>query len=143
MVQWARDMLHAMRPIAALLDAVHESGDYSASLDNQLAKVADPELTPSARMLREMRDRKLSFFRLAMTYSEQWAQYFRERPLAADVQSAFDEETRTFTAGAAGNRASLTMSASSNTWIIFLLNTRPCKASGGELPGPFPSGLAG
>jgi glutamate--cysteine ligase len=94
MVQWAQDMLYEMRPIAALLDAVHESGDYSASLDNQLAKVADPELTPSARMLREMRDRKLSFFRLAMTYSEQWAQYFRARPLAVDVQSAFDEETR-------------------------------------------------
>ncbi len=56
--------------------------------------MADPELTPSARILREMRDRNLSFFRLAMTYSEQWAQYFRERPLATDVQIAFDEETR-------------------------------------------------
>jgi glutamate--cysteine ligase len=84
-----------MRPIAALLDAVHASGDYSASLENQLAKVADPELTPSARVLREMRERNLSFFRLAMTYSEQWAQYFRARPLAADVQLAFDEEMQT------------------------------------------------
>ena len=94
MVQWAREMLNEMRPIAMLLDAVHESGDYSTSLEDQLAKVADPELTPSARILREMRDRNLSFFRLAMTYSEQWAQYFRERPLATDVQTAFDEETR-------------------------------------------------
>jgi len=94
MVQWAREMLDEMRPIAVLLDAVHESGNYSTSLEDQLAKVADPELTPSARILREMRERNLSFFRLAMTYSEQWAQYFRERPLAADVQIAFDEETR-------------------------------------------------
>jgi glutamate--cysteine ligase len=95
MVQWAQEMLHEMKPIAALLDNVHQSGDYSSSLENQQAKLADPELTPSARILREMRDRKLSFFRLAMTYSEQWALYFRARPLAADVQSAFDEETRT------------------------------------------------
>jgi glutamate--cysteine ligase len=94
MVQWAREMLNEMRPIAKLLDAVHESGNYSTSLENQLAKVADPELTPSARILREMHDRNQSFFRLAMTYSEQWAQYFRERPLATDVQIAFDEETR-------------------------------------------------
>jgi glutamate--cysteine ligase len=28
-----------------------------------------------------------------MAYSEQWAQYFRERPLAPDVQRAFDSET--------------------------------------------------
>ncbi|HEY6130736.1 MAG TPA: glutamate--cysteine ligase, partial [Halioglobus sp.] len=92
--QWARQLLEAMRPIAALLDATHESSDYSISLEHQLAKVADPELTPSARMLREMRDRKLSFFGLAMAYSEQWAQYFRERPPAADVQRAFEDETR-------------------------------------------------
>ena len=94
MVQWASEMLAQMRPIAALLDAVHESSDYNASLENQLAKLADPELTPSARVLREMRERQLSFFRLAMTYSEQWAQYFRERPLAADIQIAFETETR-------------------------------------------------
>ncbi len=105
MVQWAQDMLDEMRPIAALLDTVHESGDYSASLDHQLAKVADPELTPSARVLREMRERKLSFFRLAMAYSEQWAQYFRERPLAADVQIAFDEETERSLLAQQRNRA--------------------------------------
>ncbi len=95
MVKWANEMLDEMRPIAALLDVVHESGNYSTSLENQLAKVVDPELTPSARVLREMRDRKLSFFRLAMMYSEQWAQYFRARPLSKDIQIALDEETRT------------------------------------------------
>ncbi len=94
MAQWAREMLNEMRPIAVLMDTAHESADYTASLENQLAKVADPELTPSARVLREMRDRNQSFFRLSMTYSEQWAQYFRERALATDVQIAFDEESR-------------------------------------------------
>jgi glutamate--cysteine ligase len=93
MAQWAREMLNEMRPIAMMFDAVHESGTYTISLEDQLAKVADPELTPSARILREMRQRNLSFYRLAMTYSEQWAQYFRERSLATDVQIAFDEET--------------------------------------------------
>jgi glutamate--cysteine ligase len=94
MDQWARDLLSAMYPIATLLDSAHESAQYCASLDNQLAKIEDPELTPSARVLREMRERKLPFFKVAMAYSEQWARYFRERPLAAETQIAFEEETK-------------------------------------------------
>jgi glutamate--cysteine ligase len=93
LVQWARDMLDAMRPIAELLDTTHEGNGYAASLEAQREKVADAELTPSARVLREMRERKLPFFRLAMAYSEQWAQYFRERSLPADIQRAFEDET--------------------------------------------------
>lgn len=94
MAQWAQDMLEAMRPIAGLLDKSHECSDYNASLNGQLAKVADPELTPSARVLREMREQKLPFFRLAMAYSEQWARYFRGRSLPQDVQNAFENETK-------------------------------------------------
>jgi len=83
-----------MRPIAEMLDTAHESGDYIASLDRQLGKVANPELTPSARILKEMHDKKLPFFRLAMAYSEKWAQYFRGRTLSADVQIAFEDEAQ-------------------------------------------------
>ena len=64
------------------------------SLESQLAKINDPELTPSARILREMRERDLPFFKVAMAYSEQWAAYFRERGLAKETRSRFEEETR-------------------------------------------------
>jgi glutamate--cysteine ligase len=94
MDQWSRDLLGAMHPIAALLDTAHESVQYCASLEDQLAKIEDPELTPSARVLREMRERNLPFFKVAMAYSEHWARYFHERPLAAETQTAFEEETR-------------------------------------------------
>ena len=94
MVEWANALLDAMRPIAEILDMAHESGDYITSLDCQLGKVADPELTPSARILKEMHDKELPFFRLAMAYSEKWAQYFRERTLSAEVQIAFEEEAQ-------------------------------------------------
>lgn len=93
MAQWARELIIEMRPIAALLDQVNGTGDYHTSLEVQQAKVADPELTPSARVLREMRERNLPFFRLAMGYSEQWAQYFRERQLSAATRAAFSDET--------------------------------------------------
>ena len=94
MAEWANDLLNAMRPIAEILDTAHDSSHYIASLGYQLDKVVDPELTPSARILREMNDKKLPFFRLAMAYSEDWAYYFRERPLAAETQIAFEEEAQ-------------------------------------------------
>lgn len=92
--EWADSLLGEMGAIADLLDRAHGGDGHSASLETQVAKVADPDLTPSARILREMRDRDLPFFRLAMAYSEQWADHFRERPLSPEVQAAFEEETR-------------------------------------------------
>jgi glutamate--cysteine ligase len=94
MTQWADSLLSQLQPVAALLDAAADSTHYTTSLQQQTSKVADPELTPSARILREMRERDLPFFRLAMAYSEQWAAYFRSRPLTPDLQAAFERESR-------------------------------------------------
>ncbi|MEJ2532847.1 MAG: glutamate--cysteine ligase [Halioglobus sp.] len=94
LAEWAAALLAAMQPVADLQDAACRCDLYGASLQSQQAKVADPELTPSARILREMRERDLPFFRLAMNYSLQWADYFRSRPLAPETQAAFEEEVR-------------------------------------------------
>ncbi|QIB67577.1 glutamate--cysteine ligase [Kineobactrum salinum] len=89
----ADELLDNMAGIAGLLDDTHDSTAYSAALMEQRARTADPERTPSARILREMREREQPFFRLAMDYSERWAQHFRERPLAAAVEQRFEDET--------------------------------------------------
>jgi glutamate--cysteine ligase len=94
MAQWARELLEAMEPLARLLDTAHGTDGYTASLREQLARIEDPELTPSARILREMRERGLPFFKVAMGYSEQWARHFRARPLAPATLAEFEEETR-------------------------------------------------
>ena len=80
-----------MEPIALALDAAHGGTDYLHDLRAQRNKVADPELTPSARILREMREQDLPFFRLAMGYSERWAEYYRERPLDSELQQQFED----------------------------------------------------
>jgi glutamate--cysteine ligase len=82
-----------MAPIAALLDAAHDSQQYTLSLGEQEAKVSDQELTPSARVLREMREQDLPFFRLAMAYSHQWAEYFQQQPLSATTTAEFEQES--------------------------------------------------
>ena len=94
LTEWADSLLDNMRPVAELLDGAFDCGEYTVSLDDQLAKVADPELTPSARILREMHEQDTPFFRLALGYSERWADYFRQRPLAPETQAAFERETR-------------------------------------------------
>lgn len=92
--EWADALLNEMRGVADILDECQDSDQYSAALALEIAKVADPELTPSARILREMRDQDLPFFRLAMAYSERWADHFRNRQLPPAVQANFEEETR-------------------------------------------------
>lgn len=93
LTHWARELLQGMGPVADLFDAAVGGGDYHAGLQAQAARVDDAELTPSARILREMRERELPFFRLALGYSETWAEYFLHRPLAPEVLEALHAET--------------------------------------------------
>ncbi len=94
MTEVATDLLDGMARVAALLDQANDSRSYGEALADQRAKVDNPELTPSARVLREMRERDLPFFRLAMGYSEQWAEQFRASTLEPGVRERLEQETR-------------------------------------------------
>ncbi len=60
--EWGAKLLSAMTPVAELLDAVHEgNGGYGKALTAQLAKVHNPELTPSASVLKNLADEQLTF----------------------------------------------------------------------------------
>lgn len=89
---WATGLLTDMAPIARALDEVHQTDSYSDALQCQQAKIEDPELTPSARVLREMRERELPFFRLAMAYSERWAEQFRGENIPVEVSQRLRQE---------------------------------------------------
>ena len=80
--------------MSALLDEAHGGDSYQQALQAQRQKVDDPETTPSARVLREMREKDLPFFRLAMSYSQQWGEHFRSRELSTDTQARFADEAR-------------------------------------------------
>ena len=66
----------------ALLDAGPRPAITATSWRQQDQRSPTRRLTPSARILREMREQDLPFFRLAMSYSERWGDYFRNRALA-------------------------------------------------------------
>lgn len=79
---WAAELLDAMAPVAELLDG-GSGGPRSQSLRVQRAKVEDADLTPSARMLAEMRANREGFFAFARRMSEQHRAYFQGVALEA------------------------------------------------------------
>ncbi len=86
--QWADELLSAMEPVAELLDGCSR-GPYRESWERQRAKVREPELTPSARMLAEMRANDESFYDFARRVSEHHRQYFADRALGAEREALF------------------------------------------------------
>lgn len=73
---WAVEICEAMQGICEMLDATTEGTPYSQSLKNLSEVARDPERTPSARMLEEMRDNKEGFYHFALRKSEQHREYF-------------------------------------------------------------------
>lgn len=82
--EWGGELLDVMQGYAALLDDVHNTNDYSASLNKQKQAVADPECTPSAKMLNEMRDKGEGFYQYAMRMSKQHHERFIKEKLSIE-----------------------------------------------------------
>ena len=75
-------LLNNLKPLAELLDEVAGGEEYLAAVQSQLAKVEDPALTPSARIIREMSAQKISFYEFAMGMAEEHEKRFKETPMS-------------------------------------------------------------
>ena len=73
---WASELCHNMKPIACLLDRANYCENYFSSVRSQIAAVYDPDLTPSARMLAEMKEQGEGFYHHAKRMSEHHYQYY-------------------------------------------------------------------
>jgi glutamate--cysteine ligase len=78
--QWAADLLETMGPVAGLLDGLR-GGACGASLGVQRDKVGNPDLTPSALMLAEMRAAGEGFHDYARRLSEGHGRHWRSHVL--------------------------------------------------------------
>jgi glutamate--cysteine ligase len=88
---WAFELIERIRPLAELLDQEHNyKGAHGESLEAQKAKVANPALTPSARVLEEVRALG-SFAKFGLQQSELHAQALRAEPLMPAEVAVFDE----------------------------------------------------
>ncbi|OBV39445.1 glutamate--cysteine ligase [Janthinobacterium psychrotolerans] len=88
---WGEELLARIAPVAALLDARHGGTEHADSLAAQAAKLADPDATPSARVLRELRASGGSFAAFGLRQSERHAAFFRAQPPTAEQSAYFDQ----------------------------------------------------
>ncbi len=75
------ELLEVMQHFAELLDKVHGQDFYQKSLISQREKFENPNLTPAARMLDEMKDRDEAFFEFAFRKSKEHQRFFRNSQL--------------------------------------------------------------
>jgi glutamate--cysteine ligase len=88
---WANELIARIAPVAALLDQQHnDDGVHAASLAAQKAKIDDPALTPSARVLGDIRALGSSAA-FGLRQSELHAAYFRDGALMPAEERMFDE----------------------------------------------------
>jgi len=108
MLDWAREILDQMQGLCELLDAGDPARPYSAALATQAAKLDDVALTPSARLIKELRDTGESFFDLALRMSATHKTYFLDlyAPDEARLREFAGEAAQSHEDAAAAERAS-------------------------------------
>ena len=88
--EYAINILTEMQDICAVLDTSAGVNQYSLSLNNQVDKVKDPSLTPSAKIIQGMRQDKLSFFEYTWDLSNHQQEYFSSLPEDKDFSNHID-----------------------------------------------------
>ncbi|MGN6578535.1 MAG: glutamate--cysteine ligase [Bordetella sp.] len=104
--QWGEELLDRIAPYAALYDQTQGGHAYAESLAAQRAKLADAELTPSARLLREVRESRLSFHDYTLRQSGEHAAALRAQALPADRAAFYADMARKSIADQAAIEAS-------------------------------------
>ena len=107
--QWGEDILARMRDVAEVLDA-QGAGEYVSSVDKVSPCLGDQDGTPSARVLKTLRENGESFAEFALRLSTEHAGHWRQHPVDADQYRAFEQEARTSWDEQARIEASDTMS---------------------------------
>lgn len=91
--EWAREIISDVRSIAHLIDRGEGGESYRQAVDAQSALVDNPEATPSARVLEEMRRENIGFYQFAMDRARGHRDYFEELvPLNDDRLALYTDE---------------------------------------------------
>jgi len=86
---WGAEILDVVGEMCDLLDTEGKPKLYCNSLSQQLAKLYDPEKTPSGQMLRELRDNDEDFFDFGLRKSLEHRDWFASNPVSAELQQQF------------------------------------------------------
>ena len=83
---WGNDLFDRMEGIASVFDNYSLGGNpFSEALNEQRAKIEDPSLTPSAKIIAALKSNKEPFFDYALRLAEQAKQSILATDLEQDV----------------------------------------------------------
>ncbi|MQG93982.1 glutamate--cysteine ligase [Pseudomonas sp. MN1F] len=92
--EWATELISRIGQLAELLDLAQGGNEHAKALATQQAKVDDASLTPSAQVLARMTEHDETFVQFSLRQSRLHAETFREQPLSAEQQQAFETLAR-------------------------------------------------
>lgn len=86
---WAREVLEEMMPVAEILDSTSDQAHYMNSLHEQIEKINAPELTPSAQVLKALKEDDINFFEFAMHQAQKFSTHYKSKPMDKKVEQKF------------------------------------------------------
>ncbi len=93
LTDWARDIVTKVSDVADVIDAEEGGDSYAAAVAVMQQRIDDPDTTPSARVLAELRTADCGFFDFAMAAARGHRNYFRSiEPLPAEREAEFERE---------------------------------------------------
>lgn len=91
---WAAEICEVMQGICELLDTDEAQNPYSAALAQYRQCVEEPQRTPSARMLADMRAHHEGFHDHASRLTDEHFEYFQGLELSAEKHRFYNDETQ-------------------------------------------------
>lgn len=92
---WAAEIVQGVRIVAEVIDSDGGTTDYVNAVDVQAELVREAEATPSARILRDLRDSGSGFYEFAYATAVGHKDYFRQlEPLAPERLALLENEAR-------------------------------------------------
>ncbi|WP_373921700.1 glutamate--cysteine ligase [Undibacterium cyanobacteriorum] len=93
--QWGIELIERIRPYADLLDTQAQNAQHRDSLEQQLAKLNDASLTPSAKVLLAIEVTGNSYPRFALEQSMKIAQTLRDQAPSDEVIANYEKLAQT------------------------------------------------
>ena len=72
LVDWGKDIFQQLMDVAHCLDAAYDTNKYSKVVANEAAKISDPSLTPSAKILHHVVEQGESLTKLALDMADSY-----------------------------------------------------------------------
>lgn len=88
---WSSDILKEVTLVAKILDENSTAHCYENIIAQQIEKVLDVSLTPSARILEDMKSHRESFIQFGLRLAKKHHQYFSNKKLPEKVRKHFEE----------------------------------------------------